>query len=268
MFDAYLTLWNLTPDGDPIVTPRARLMPVEFEGRRAMLKIATFDSEIRGNEVMAWWSTGDATGAAPVLGVDGAAILLARADRPGSLLRLLVEGRDDEATGVIVATAASLHEPRTSQPPPGLPMLEQWFDDLQAAADRLGGVLHASAAAASALLAAPADRVVLHGDLHHENVLDFGTAGWLAIDPKGVVGERAFDLVHHLFDPDDPNPPDMQTIERQVALTADLAGVNRSRLRQWLLAWAGLSATWWLADGDNAAPALAVAAAMAQPLGA
>ena len=110
--------------------------------------------------------------------------------------------------------------------------------------------------------------MVLHGDLHHENVLDFGTAGWLAIDPKGVVGERAFDLVHHLFDPDDPNPPDMQTIERQVALTADLAGVNRSRLRQWLLAWAGLSATWWLADGDNAAPALAVAAAMAQPLGA
>lgn len=32
--------------------------------------------------------------------------------------------------------------------------------------------------------------VTLHGDLHHGNVLDFGASGWLAIDPKGLKGER------------------------------------------------------------------------------
>lgn len=264
VFAPYLARWNLTPDGDTIVTPRARLLPVIFEGRRAMLKIATFESEIRGNRVMAWWAENPATGVAPVLGVDGAAILLARAHEPGSLLRLLIEGRDDEAVGIIVATAAALHAPRASAPPPYLLPLEAWFEELLSAAERLGGVLHASAAAATELLATPAARVVLHGDLHQENILDFGPAGWLAIDPKGVVGERAFDLVHHLFDPDDKSQPNMQVIEQQVALTADLAGLDRTRLRRWLLAWAGLSATWWLSDGSSAAPALAVVAALAE----
>ena len=265
MFSIYLARWNLTPDGDAIVTPRARLLPVSYQGGRAMLKIATFASEIRGNRVMAWWGDDPATGAAPVLAVDGEAILLARSHQPGSLLGLLDEGRADEAIAVIVATAAALHAPRTSAPPPDLPPLEQWFSDLHSAADRLGGVLHASAAAAATLLVSSAERVVLHGDLHHENILDFGDGAWLAIDPKGVVGERAFDLVHHLFDPDDPNPPNLRLIEQQLALTADLAGVDSARLRQWLLAWAGLSAAWWLDDAHGAAPALAVAAAMAGP---
>ena len=34
------------------------------------------------------------------------------------------------------------------------------------------------------------DVVVLHGDMHHENVLKFSSRGWPAIDPKGLVGER------------------------------------------------------------------------------
>jgi streptomycin 6-kinase len=36
--------------------------------------------------------------------------------------------------------------------------------------------------------------VVLHGDIHRGNVLDFGHRGWLASDPKGLVGERYCDL--------------------------------------------------------------------------
>jgi type IV secretion system protein VirD4 len=37
------------------------------------------------------------------------------------------------------------------------------------------------------LLAEPRDVGVLHGDLHHDNVLDFGARGWLAIDPNDIV---------------------------------------------------------------------------------
>lgn len=273
VFARYLARWNLTVDGDPIVTPRANLLPVRFEGGPAMLKIALYPSETRGNAVMAWWAepseeraNGASTGAAPVLASDGAAILLARADEQGSLLRLLDQGRDDEAVRVIVDTAAALHAPRTAQPPADLPPLERWFADLRTGAERYGGVLRTSAAAAARLLESRRDRAILHGDLHHENILDFGPAGWLAIDPKGVVGERAFDHVHHLFDPDDKGLPDIDTVERHLLLTADLAGLERSRLRTWLLAWAGLSATWWLDDGVGAAPAVAVAEAMAARL--
>src|SRR5713101_9176579 len=37
------------------------------------------------------------------------------------------------------------------------------------------------------------EQVLLHGDLHHENILAAERAPWLAIDPKGVVGEPAYE---------------------------------------------------------------------------
>jgi aminoglycoside/hydroxyurea antibiotic resistance kinase len=45
---------------------------------------------------------------------------------------------------------------------------------------------------------------VLHGDLHHGNVLDFGLRGWLAIDPKGLLGERGFDFANIFTNPISP----------------------------------------------------------------
>jgi streptomycin 6-kinase len=46
-------------------------------------------------------------------------------------------------------------------------------------------------------LTAPREEGVLHGDLHHDNVLDFGRRGWLAIDPHGLFGERGFDYANN-----------------------------------------------------------------------
>jgi streptomycin 6-kinase len=42
---------------------------------------------------------------------------------------------------------------------------------------------------------------VLHGDIHHDNVLDFGARGRLAIDPKGLLGERGFEFAIFLPTP-------------------------------------------------------------------
>ena len=36
--------------------------------------------------------------------------------------------------------------------------------------------------------------VVLHGDLHHENILLDDACGWTAIDPKGVIGPRCLEV--------------------------------------------------------------------------
>ncbi|WP_430515673.1 aminoglycoside phosphotransferase family protein, partial [Inquilinus limosus] len=49
--------------------------------------------------------------------------------------------------------------------------------------DRYGGIVARAAAIARDLLAERREIVTLHGDLHHDNVLDFGPRGWLAIDP-------------------------------------------------------------------------------------
>ena len=54
MFSKYLDLWQLTPDGDAIVTATSMLLPVQFGELPAMLKVALHDEEKRGGRLMHW----------------------------------------------------------------------------------------------------------------------------------------------------------------------------------------------------------------------
>jgi streptomycin 6-kinase len=115
-----------------------------------------------------------------------------------------------------------------------------------------------------ALLAEPREVGVLHGDLHHGNVLDFGVRGWLAIDPKGLQGERGFDFANIFTNPDlaDPTRPvatEPGRFARRLEVVVEAAKLKRERLLRWILAWTGLSAAWFLSGGDSAAIDLRVA---------
>ncbi|MBQ8102161.1 MAG: APH(6) family putative aminoglycoside O-phosphotransferase [Afipia sp.] len=260
MFDAYLRAWELIPDGAPIITRASHLLPVRQRGVAAMLKIADHDDERIGGAVMQWWN---GEGAARVLARDDIAVLLERAEGSQSLALMARTRRDDEATKILCDVAARLHSPR-SYPPPGLITLSQWFRDLGPAAAKHGGILVKSAEAARMLLAEPRDVCVLHGDLHHNNVLDFGARGWLAIDPKHLTGERAFDYANIFTNPDLDHPQwPIATIPerfaRRLEIVTKAAKVERARMLRWILAWTGLSAAWYLDDGDPAEVDLRVA---------
>lgn len=43
-------------------------------------------------------------------------------------------------------------------------------------------------------------KLLLHGDLHHENILKNETGGYTVIDPKGVIGDPVFDLSRFILD--------------------------------------------------------------------
>ncbi|MCC8939145.1 APH(6) family putative aminoglycoside O-phosphotransferase [Bradyrhizobium sp. Arg68] len=251
MFEPYLSAWSLIPDGNPIVTHAARLLPVRRYGEPAMLKLSTERDERLGGIVMEWW---DGDGAARVLAREGEALLLERATGPASLSEMARTGRDDEACKILCATAARLHTAR-AKPRPDLTPLTGWFRELWPAARTHGGIMRRSAAAAEALLGDQREVVVLHGDLHHDNVLDFGARGWLAIDPKHLVGERGFDFANIFTNPDlaDPTRP-VATVPgrfaRRVDIVVEAAGMDRRRLLSWILAWTGLSAAWYLGDAD------------------
>ena len=177
-----------------------------------MLKSTSAEDERLGAILMQWW---DGNGAARVLAREHDAVLLERATVP----------------------------------------LARMFADLQPAAATHGGLLLRALHTARSLLAEPRDETVLHGDLHHENVLDFGERGWLAIDPKFIVGERAFDFANIFTNPDlaDPSHPvatHPERFARRLELVSTYAGIERTRLLRWILAWTGLSAAWFLGDGD------------------
>lgn len=254
-FSAYLAQWALQPDGEPIVTPNGQLLPVRYRGMASMLKVATEAEEKRGAALMVWWQ---GQGAARVLAHGGDALLLERAQGPRDLAELARHGRDDEACRIMCEVVAQLHRPRAERSP-ALVGLQPWFRSLHGCAAALGGVFAAAAATASALLAAPQDVVALHGDIHHGNILDFGVRGWLAIDPKGLLGERGFDYANLFCNPDAQTATDPARFERRLEVVAAAAGLERGRLLQWVLAWAGLSAAWHLEDGTNPDAALAVA---------
>lgn len=203
---------------------------------------------------MAWWR-GD--GAAPVLAHDSEALLMVRAQGSTSLTEMVKEGRDDEATRILCATASRLHMPR-SEPLPALVPLKQWFNALLSGAATQGRLFEHSARTADELLRAPRDITVLHGDIHHDNVLDFGPLGWLAIDPKGLYGERAFDYANLFCNPDAESALTPGIFARRIDRVADAANLERRRLLQWVLAWTGLSTAWILEDGGQAGSTLDV----------
>jgi streptomycin 6-kinase len=168
-------------------------------------------------------------------------------------------GQDETANAILCGAVARLHAPRAKPPPTTLAPLPVWFRQLGPAAATHGGVLVNSAAAAAALLASPREERVLHGDIHHDNVLDFGPRGWLAIDPKGLHGERGFDYGNLFCNPDIQTAAAPGRLARRAATVARLAGIEPRRLMRWVLAYAGLSAAWTIGDGGDPALALAIA---------
>ena len=254
--NTYVTLWELIPDGEEIITNTSKLLPVSYNGIPAMLKIAKVSEERRGGQLMLWW---DGEGAARILAHEGDAFLMERAVGQQSLISMARYDQDDEASRIICAVVARLHVVAKKTLPATLVPLSTWFNALYLAEAQHGGVLKHAAATVRELLNAPQDNTVLHGDIHHGNVLDFGERGWLAIDPKGLMGERAFDFANIFCNPSFEIATKPGRLERQATIVAEAAGLDRTRLLQWILAYAGLSIAWHLEDGTNPDTALAIA---------
>lgn len=262
--ESYVRRWNLTPDGEPIHTHSSDLLPVRFRGEAAMLKVARSSEERTGNALMVWLG-GD--GAARVLHHGGKAVVMERVEGDLNLTAMVYMGQDDEATQILCRAAAAVHRDR-GIPLPNLPFLGWWFKALQDAAQN-GGLLQDAWATARALLASQQDVRPLHGDIHHGNVLHSRERGWLVIDPKGLIGERGFDYANIFCNPDLEVATAPGRLARQAHVVAEAAGLERHRLLQWVLAYAGLSAAWHLEDGEDdlAAPTLEVARIAAAELG-
>jgi len=248
-FQPWLERWSLEADGQPFITPYAgsRLLPVRQAGAAAMLKLAASDDERRGAAVMDWWG---GIGAAPVLARAGDALLMVRAEGP----RTLDREEDATATAILCAAVGALHGERAQAPPP-TPPLDRLFAALLNTGDYR---LDRPRRVAQALLDAPGEIVLLHGDIHHRNVLDFGPVGWLAIDPWGFRGERAYDYANILRNPDLGRVMEPGRFDRARTQIAELAGLEPERLLRWIYAHAGLAAAWELADGQDSSRSWAV----------
>lgn len=250
----YLRRWALEPDGDLFATPSSVLAPVRYRGAAAMLKIATEAEETAGGRLMVWWA---GRGAARVFEHKGEAILLERATGIRSLAEMARASDDADAAGMrILCEAAGRLHGITDEPPAGLTPLTVWFRALLDGPAGADPFIDRARTIARELLTAQTEQVVLHGDLQHDNVLDFGGAEtgqpggeWRAIDPKALIGDRAFDYANMLCNPDAASALAPGRLERRVRVIGETAGIERERMLRWCIAWSALSSIWRIQDG-------------------
>jgi streptomycin 6-kinase len=249
---SYVDLWNLTPDGAEIVTPRARVFPVRHDGSPAILKVLSpISDEADAPRALAHFA---GRGAVRVLAEAERAVLLERAVPGSALTDLVAEGRDDDATRIIADIAAALH---VGDPPDGFPTVEDWADGFRRQRERghhrllPPAMLDRAETLFREMAASQAGRFLLHGDLHHDNIL-LGERGWLVIDPKGVTGEPAFELVMALGNPHLlwPFAADRKVMARRVAIFSERLALDRDRILSWAFAQMVLCACWHIEDGN------------------
>ncbi|MEV7447512.1 aminoglycoside phosphotransferase family protein [Streptomyces nigra] len=243
----FLDRWELTVDGRPMHGVAALVVPVtRRDGTPAALKLQLLDDETAGEPVaLRLW---DGDGAVRLLDHDPATgtMLLERLDSTRSLAHL-----PDAHESVLVIARLLAH--LTSFPaPPGLRhlgdiahrLLERTPRALEQITDpRARRLLTDCAAAVREVADEPGDRL-LHWDLHEENVLASTRAPWLAIDPKPLAGDPAFELwpaLDNRFDADD-------VLWRFDALT-DTLGLDRPRALAWTYGRLLQNCLWDIEDG-------------------
>jgi streptomycin 6-kinase len=225
-------------------------------GRRAETPVVLKLVKHPGDE----WFSGDVVqafaghGMARVYEHAGGALLLERLSPGHSLVEISRSGDDERATEIlarVVATLLPQHEATRCTP------VAEWgrgFDRYLASNDtRIPRELVVRAESTFAnLVRSQRNPRLLHGDLQHSNVLFDRERGWVAIDPKGVVGELEVELGALLRNPQEV--PELftapRTIERRVQQLTNSLDVDRNRVLAWAFAQSVLSAIWSWEDGE------------------
>ncbi|WP_064090953.1 aminoglycoside phosphotransferase family protein [Rossellomorea aquimaris] len=101
----------------------------------------------------------------------------------------------------------------------------------------------------SILFSSASDLYLLHGDLHHHNILYSDSLGWTVIDPKGVLGEREYDCIQFLLNYWKEHPQPLKLLEFRVKTMASLLSLSYERLISYGYCHSILSACWCLEDG-------------------
>ncbi len=215
----------------------------------------------------------DGKGAARLLNADEErGMFLMERVRPGEMLASLKI--DDQATHIAADVMLNLWRPAPAEGT--FIKLSDWFKGFEKLRARFDGgtgpleksLVEGAERAAAGFFSEDYAPMLIHGDLHHFNILSSGNnctagvmpaalrsggmspPGWLAIDPKGVIGPAAYEVGPLLINPWGDETKISQHTERRIAILAERLGFERERILKWGLAHAVLSA-WWSLEEDG-----------------
>jgi streptomycin 6-kinase len=254
--ESYLDLWDLTPDGAAMHGMASLIQPVHrADGTPAMLKLLVIDVDQPGEAA-----------ALRVWHGDGAVLLYDEDPDTWVMLLERLEPQDLEhykddlsATRILCALLRRLH---AAPAPPGIPRLAEvagkMVADAPEAATKFDNPRHGSMlhywADVTAEVASEAGNRLLHWDLHFENVLAAEREPWLAIDPKPLLGDPAFDVLPALgnrWDEVIATADPARAVRRRYDLMVDELSLEPERALAWTYARLLQNAIWQAEAGDT-----------------
>lgn len=253
--------WDLGEAQPLASTATAELYQVDSPTGPAVLKIfsaAAIEAAARSTSALQHYGGG---GAVRLLRHGEGAQLLELIDGP-AVSDTVKSGKDAEATRVICQVIRALHA-ASGKAPAGLWTMERNFRSLfqKAGIASSDPIFREGARMAEDLLAAAEPEIVLHGDLHHENVKNSSRRAWLAIDPHGVSGQRTFEVANTFYNPKGMAGflSDLGTLRSRARIFSEELGLSEQRIFQFAFAYGCLSAAWQEEDGESCAETLMIA---------
>ncbi|HLK57839.1 MAG TPA: aminoglycoside phosphotransferase family protein [Chthonomonadaceae bacterium] len=258
---AYADRWSLT-----ILAPFPNLSfnyvtPVlRADGTEAVLKVGVPNREL--NTEISALRVYDGRGSVQLLESDQEqGVMLLERLKPGNVLTALAsEERDEEATSIAADVMRKLWQPAPQDHP--FPTVADWADGMQRLRSHFNGgvgpfplaLVEEAETLFAELLGSMSAPVLLHGDLHHDNILSAERQPWLAIDPKGIVGEPAYEvgaMLRNLWEDRHPISHPDRLLERRIIQLSEELDLDRSRVRGWAVAQSVLSAWWCMEDNSD-----------------
>ena len=250
--------WSLQPDGAAMHGATAYVLPVlDEEQTPAALKIIAPHPEAEHEHLAL--RTWDGNGAVRLFRADPRrwAMLIERADPTRDPNQLSI----NDACEAVAGLYSRLHVPAIPQLSALSGQVAGWADRLRALHDHRSVprrlVDHAAALARDFAVDPDTDGHLIHTDLHFDNVLGSlrGGGGWLAIDPKPMSGDPAYEVAPLLWNRWDEAVAtgDLRNaILERIYTVVDLAGLDEDRVRDWVIVRELVNVLWALVDNDAA----------------
>lgn len=258
--EIYARRWKIEFSGRKIETPSSTLVFDELAGSHMPVVLKILKPGSDEHNAWRWLEYHAGQGAVGLLDKgDAAGVMLLERVFPGTGLAELVKaGQDAEATRHLCQTIelldGDLHAGKAI--PGGFKTVEEWGQAFGRNSRALltskipAQLLDQAHRLYNELCRSQGPRHLLHGDLHHYNVLLDTHQGWRAIDPKGIVGEMAYETGAMLRNPIEMPEffTDPVVLKDRVGIICQKLGLEEKRVLGWCFAQAILSAIWWIED--------------------
>lgn len=246
----YEKIWSLTVLPPFTLTYNYVAPAIRTDGSNVVIKMGfpkekEFQTEINALEVF------NGEGIEKLLEADrDAGVILIERVMPGIPVSEL---EDEQATKRIASVINRLHKPVPANNT--FISISEWTKDLFSVRDWYNGttgplpqyLIDKAQSLFTDLIATQATPVLVHGDLHHDNVLSSQRDEWLAIDPKGIIAEPCYETAAMLRNPGgrvlkQSNPSEF--LKRRIQLLAEELAFDEQRMLQWAIAQTTLAAIW------------------------